>query len=230
MAELLVLWDIDHTLMDTRGVGRELWAAAFEEITDQPMREQAKIDGLTEPVIFRETAELHGLTESRELFERFAHALGAEHVRQAAELRERGHALPGAPTLLAALDERGEVTQTVVTGNIRAAAEVKLSAFGLDRYINLSIGAFGEDADERPELIRIALERARMSPGRAVLLGDTPADVKGGLAAGVRVIGVATGRTSAAELQEAGATTVVQDLSDTTQMVDLITAMGSNRA
>lgn len=99
----LVLWDIDHTLIDTRGVGRELSAAAFQRATGQPMREQAKIDGITESVIFRETAKLHGLTTDRADFERFADALTEEHVKQAGELRERGHALPGAAAALDAL-------------------------------------------------------------------------------------------------------------------------------
>ncbi|MET7904926.1 HAD hydrolase-like protein [Streptomyces sp. NPDC005355] len=220
---LLVLWDIDHTLVDTRGVGRELWAQAFEEVTSRPMRDQAKIDGSTEPVIFRETAEMHGLRDSRELFERFAQALGAAHVRRAAELRERGHALPGAPSLLAALAASEGVTQTVVTGNIRVAAEVKLAAFGLDPYIDLAIGAFGEDADDRPQLVRTALDRAQVPPTCAVLVGDTPSDVKGGLGGGVRVVGVATGRSSADELRHAGAETVVEDLSDTKQMLKLLT-------
>ncbi|WAP57814.1 HAD family hydrolase [Streptomyces sp. S465] len=219
---LLVLWDIDHTLVDTRGVGRDLWAEAFEEVTGQPMREQAKIDGSTEPVILRETLQLHGLRDSREVFERFAQALGAVHVRRAAELRERGHALPGAPSLLAALAAHDEVTQTVMTGNIRAAAEVKLSAFGLDRYIDLSIGAFGEDADERPQLVSTALQRAQMSAERAVLVGDTSFDVEGGRSCGVRVIGVATGRTSADDLRTAGATEVVEDLADTERMLKLL--------
>src|SRR6476619_6708998 len=68
----LVLWDIDHTLIDTRGVGRELSAAAFERTTGKPMKTQAKIDGITEPVIFRETAKLHDLVADRSDFERFA--------------------------------------------------------------------------------------------------------------------------------------------------------------
>lgn len=223
MSKLLVLWDIDHTLVDTRGVGRELWTQAFEEVTGQPMRQQAKIDGSTEPVILRETLELHGLHDSREVFERFAQALGTAHVRRAADLRERGHALPGAPSLLAALAAQPGVAQTVVTGNIRAAAEVKLAAFGLDPYIDFPIGSFGEDADDRPQLVRIALDRAKVSPKQAVLLGDTPADVKGGLTAGVRVVGVATGRTSAEELRAAGAESAVEDLADTRQMLKLLT-------
>ncbi|AEM80177.1 HAD family hydrolase [Streptomyces violaceusniger] len=220
---LLVLWDIDHTLVDTRGVGRELWAEAFEEVTGRPMREQAKIDGSTEPVILRETLRLHGLHDSRDLFERFAQALGAAHVRRAADLRERGRALPGASPLLAALAARDGVTQTVMTGNVRAAAEVKLAAFGLDHYIGLSIGAFGEDADERPQLVRTALRRAQMRPDDAVLVVDTPYDVEGGLSCGVRVIGVATGRTDADDLRAAGATEVVEDLADTEKMLKLLT-------
>lgn len=219
---LLVLWDIDHTLVDTRGVGRELWAEAFEEVTGQPMREQARIDGSTEPVILRETLELHGLEGSRALFERFAQALGAAHIRRAAELRERGHALPGAPSLLSALAARDGIVQTAVTGNIRAAAQVKLAAFGLDPYVDLTIGAFGEDADGRPELVRTALGRAQVGPESAVLVGDTPSDVQGGLGAGVRVVGVATGRTSAEDLRAAGAAEVVEDLSDTERMLKLL--------
>ncbi|WP_199844263.1 HAD family hydrolase [Streptomyces sp. RTd22] len=220
---LLVLWDIDHTLVDTRGVGRELWAEAFEEVTGRPMREQAKIDGSTEPVILRETLELHGLPHDRELFERFAQALGSAHVRRAAELRERGHALPGALSLLSTLAARDGIVQTVVTGNIRPAAQVKLAAFGLDPYVDLTIGAFGEDADERTQLVRAALGRAQVNAECAVLVGDTPADVRGGLGAGVRVVAVATGRTSADELRAAGAVEVAEDLTDTERMLKLLT-------
>ncbi|MYS53732.1 HAD family hydrolase, partial [Streptomyces sp. SID6013] len=57
----LVLWDIDHTLMATGGLGRELWADAFEKVTGFAMREQASVTGSTERRILRETARLHGL-------------------------------------------------------------------------------------------------------------------------------------------------------------------------
>ncbi|RSO09309.1 phosphoglycolate phosphatase [Streptomyces sp. WAC 06783] len=210
----LVLWDIDHTLVDTRGVGRSLWAEAFRQVTGQEMKEQAKIDGLTEQVIFRETAKLYGLTTNRTDFDAFAQALGERHVRRAAELRERGHALDGAASALDALAARG-LQQTVVTGNVRAAAEVKVATFGLDHHLDLPVGAYGEDAEERAELVTIALKRAGHQVGETVLVGDTPADVAAGLSAGVRVVGVATGRSSADALHEAGAHSVLADLSDT---------------
>ncbi|MFC8830129.1 HAD family hydrolase [Streptomyces sp. NPDC057137] len=217
----LVLWDIDHTLIETRGVGRDLSAAAFAEVTGQPMREQATIDGITEAVIFRETAELHGLTTDRADFERFAHALAQQHVTHVAELRERGAALSGAAAALDALSH-ASVRQTVVTGNVRAVAEIKLGVFGLDTHIEWDAGAYGEDADLRPALVDIALTRSSTAARDAVLIGDTPADVEGGLENGVHVIAVATGHSSAAELRKAGAHHVLDDLTDVNRLLYLI--------
>lgn len=210
----LVLWDIDHTLMATRGLGGELWGEAFEQVTGVKLREQASVTGSTERVILRETALMHDVDYDEALFIRFADALGALHVRRAAEMRERGHALPGAAAVLAGLADQG-VRQSVVTGNVRQAAEVKLAVFGLDAYLRLDEGAYGEDGEGRPELLRAALERASVSPRSAVFLGDTPADVAGGREAGVRVVAVATGKTSAVALRAAGAHFVLGGLEDT---------------
>ncbi|MFJ2510520.1 HAD family hydrolase [Streptomyces griseoviridis] len=216
----LVLWDIDHTLMNTGGLGRELWAQAFAQVSGVELREQAAVTGSTERVILRETARLHGIPYTDDLFTAFAEELETAHVRRAVELRERGHALPGAAAVLAALDAQG-VRQSVVTGNIRASAEVKLTVFGLDRYLRQEIGAYAEDGEDRAELLSTALGNAGVSPETAVFLGDTPADVAGGRATGVRVIAVATGRTPAADLRAADV--VLDDLSDTSRALAAIT-------
>ena len=176
-----LLWDIDHTLITTDGLGRELSAIAFEQVTGRPMTTQATVDGITEPVIFRETAKLHGLSTDRGDFERFAEALTAVHVEHAAELRERGHAMLGAAVALDALARQDGVTQTVLTGNVRGVAEVKLHTFDLGRHIRWEIGAYGDDAED------------------AVIIGDTPADVESGHRTGTRVIAVATGRSTEAD-------------------------------
>lgn len=217
----LVLWDIDHTLMATGGLGRELWAQAFTEVTGVELREHASVTGSTERVILRETARLHDLPYSEKLFDTFAVALGAVHIRRAAELRERGHALPGAAAVLARLAGQG-VRQSVVTGNVRAAAEGKLAVFGLDTYLHLDEGAYAEDGEGRPDLLRTALARTGTPAESAVFLGDTPADVEGGRDAGVRVVAVATGRTSAVKLREVGAGTVLENLADTERAVAAI--------
>ncbi|MEE1798109.1 haloacid dehalogenase-like hydrolase [Streptomyces sp. JV176] len=218
----LVLWDIDHTLIDTRGVGRELSAAAFQQTTGTAMREQARIDGITEAVIFRETAKLHHITTGRADFERFATALAQQHRTHTTALRTRGHVLPGASAALDALAARTGVTQTVVSGNIRPVAEIKLAVYGLDRHITWDVGAYGDDADERADLVGLALRRSGHTSGQTVLIGDTPADIEGGHAHGVRVIAVATGRSPVQALREAGADTVLTDLTDTPNLVRLV--------
>ncbi|WP_432190508.1 HAD family hydrolase [Streptomyces sp. Tue6028] len=217
----LVLWDIDHTLMATRGLGGELWGQAFEQVTGVELREQADVTGSTERVILRETARLHDIAYDEGLFTRFAEALGTLHMRRAAELRERGHALPGAAGVLAALQDRG-IRQSVVTGNVRKAAEAKLATFGLDSYLRLDEGAYAEDGETRPELLRAALTRAGVDPKSAVFIGDTPADVAGGLETGVRVVAVATGRTAADELRDADE--VLADLSETNRVLETLGA------
>lgn len=98
----------------------------------------------------------------------------------------------------------------------------KLAVFGLDRHIDWGIGAYGEDADLRPALVRIALARARASPVGTVVIGDTPADMAGARASGVPVIGVATGRSDPRSLQRSGADTVLMDLGDTDDLVELV--------
>ncbi|MFI0941908.1 haloacid dehalogenase-like hydrolase [Streptomyces sp. NPDC021020] len=230
----VVLWDIDHTLVDTRGVGRELSAQAFRAVTGREMLRQATVDGITEAVIFRETAKLHGLGTDRADFERFAAALADAHATAAEELRSRGLALAGAEAVLDRLAADPGIVQTVVTGNVRRVAEIKLATFGLDRHITWEVGAYGEDADERADLVRAALRRVAaylglpVEPRDAVVVGDTSADVRAGRAVGVPVIAVATGRTSAAELRAAGAAYVVPDLTDDEQLADMISSLSVN--
>jgi phosphoglycolate phosphatase-like HAD superfamily hydrolase len=120
--------------------------------------------------------------------------------------------------------------QTTVTGNVRGAARIKLAAFGLDTHLDLGIGAYGED---RAELVRTAIGRASTKSGthlhasEAVLIGDTPADIEAGKETSVFVIAVATSRTPADELRQAGADAVLDDLTGTGRLVGLISATRS---
>lgn len=83
-----VLWDIDQTLVESHGVGRELSARAFEHKTGGPMQYQARFDGITETVIFRETTALPG-------HERTPPRRPPDHPRSRGE-----HALERAPALV----------------------------------------------------------------------------------------------------------------------------------
>ena len=113
------------------------------------------------------------------------------------------------------------VVQSVLTGNVRPIAEVKLGAAGLTGHLDLSIGAYGESHEVRAELVHLARRNAARRYGadfageQTVLVGDTALDVAAALATGARVVGVATGGTTADELVAAGADAVLPDLADT---------------
>jgi phosphoglycolate phosphatase-like HAD superfamily hydrolase len=116
------------------------------------------------------------------------------------------------------------VYQSVLTGNVRSLAEVKLDAVGLRYPLDLCIGAYGDDHEVRSELVHLARRRASAVYGHSssdfsgtntVVVGDTPLDIEAALAAGARAVGVATGGYSAKALQDAGAHAVLTDLSNT---------------
>ena len=227
-APTLVLWDIDHTLIETRGVGRKLYRTAFEEITGRRIAHKAKLTGRTEPAILTETLELNGLEPSDDYQAKYAKALVRQYEQHTDKLYARGRVLPGAGAALAALAEQPDVIQTVLTGNLRAVALIKLRVFNLDGFVDLEIGAYGDDDADRPKLVPVAQHRAAAKHGaeftrhNTVILGDSPGDVEAGLTGGARVIGVASGESSVAELQAAGADRVVSDLSDIPTLTNLV--------
>lgn len=222
MPDRLVLWDVDHTLITTQGVGGEILAEVFEKLTGQPMQDKAEVTGKSELLILRETLALHDLPRDLIDFDTYISALAEAHIRRAAELRERGHALPGAAAVLDALARVEGVRQTAATGNVRPVAEIKLQTFGLDRHIDFDIGGYGEDAEERADMIRAALRRAGSSPQAAIIFDDTVAGVEAGRNAGVFTVAVASGKTTAAELQDAGAQCVLKGLDDTAAVVSIV--------
>ncbi|HEY7483213.1 MAG TPA: haloacid dehalogenase-like hydrolase [Streptosporangiaceae bacterium] len=217
----LVLWDIDHTLINAGGVSRQLYATAFSKVTGRALEHLADMAGRTERAIAADTLTLNGLVASEAVLVELCAAVAAEFVANEALVRRRGRALPGAAAALAAVARRPEAVQSVLTGNIESVAVSKLTAFGLARYIDFAVGAYGMDHADRPRLVRLAQQRAAAAYGRpfsresTVLIGDTPHDVTAGHLGGARVVAVASGYSDRAALEAAGADVVLDDLSDT---------------
>ncbi|AAZ55546.1 haloacid dehalogenase-like hydrolase [Thermobifida fusca] len=229
----LVLWDIDRTLLTVGTVSQELYAHAFASVVGRFPEAVAEMAGRTELAIITETLQRNGIRPCPDLVSRFSAALvqAAEKLRP--RMREVGRALPGADAALQALHRLGAV-QTVVTGNIRDLAAAKLAAFGLAGYLDLSLGGYGDQSVDRADLVRWAMARAGERHGpfdsaSVVVVGDTPHDIRGAHDAGVRAVGVATGRSSRADLAAAGADAVLDDLTDTAAVVRLLTGTGELR-
>ena len=229
----LVLWDIDHTLIETRGAGGRLARAAFADITGRQPDEMAEATGKTERVILAETLQAHGIEPTEEHQKQYAQALPEQYRRNVDALRQTGRALPGAAEAIAALHHVSGIIQTVLTGNYRAVAAIKLAAFNLDDLLDLEVGAYADDGADRAALVHIAQRRAsekypsRFARINTVIIGDTTQDIDAGREGGASVIAVATGSHSLQQLRTAGAETVLQDLSDTATILAAVTAGGS---
>jgi len=363
MDDVLVLWDIDGTLLNADGVGRDLYGAVFLQLFGRSLSAYAPMAGRTDRAIILETLGLAGVDEPRRHVDPFIAGLGEHAPSVRSAVADRGHALPGAAAVLATLasartlaslaaaaeagaidlgiggglggglgggsgdgdragsfdsaaapflaapplttqtviaqagtaqamtaqpvtaqpvtppavalsvkasplaappmtaapaaaapaaasplaapsltaqpasvpamaadpadgarGETGRIHQSVLTGNIRSVAEVKLAALGLREWLDLCIGAYGDDHEDRTELVEVARRRAAAVHGRSaaafggtatVVIGDTPLDISAALAAGARAVGVATGSYSAGDLVMAGADAVLPDLTDT---------------
>ncbi|MGH3250116.1 MAG: haloacid dehalogenase-like hydrolase [Trebonia sp.] len=227
--DVLVLWDIDGTLLNAGGVGRELYDVVFVQLFGRSLSAYAPMAGRTDRAIILETLTLAGVDEPRRYVDPFIAGLGAHAPFMRSAMISRGKVLPGAATALALIGRHAH--QSVLTGNVRPLAEVKLTALGLREGLDLCIGAYGDDHEDRAQLVEVARRRAAAVHGRSpsafagtstTVIGDTPLDVSAALSAGARAIGVATGPYSAADLTKAGAHAVLPTLTDTSLVLEAL--------
>lgn len=215
---IAILFDIDGTLIITGGAGATSWRQAFDELYGIPADIGEFTDtGMTDPDVGRRTFEavLHrqpSRAEFTKLLERRLHYLHAAVAES-----EGYRVLDGVEELLPRLIEKGYLLG-LVTGNVEAAAHVKLHRARLNRYF--SFGGYGSDSTDRGELTRTALRRAAvvygepLSPDQCMVIGDTPHDVEGAHAAGMACVGVASHNFDADQLRAGGADWVLASLEE----------------
>lgn len=204
-----VLFDIDGTILVTGGAGGGAWQRAFAELYGVEANVAERTDaGMTDPeiaaIVFREAIGREGSPEER------AKAIGCylKHLPDTVAESPGYRLMPGVEALLDRLIDGG-LLLGLVTGNIEAAAHIKLSRAGLNRFF--SFGGYGSDSSDRTEVTRAALARGELVSGGAlqdgacIAVGDTPRDVIAGHGAGIKVVGVATGNYAVEELSQAGA-------------------------
>jgi phosphoglycolate phosphatase len=213
VADLLALWDVDYTLVSADGLGTRLYEVVFREMFGRELPAVAPKAGRTDRAIVGDTLALAGVPRSQ--VDAFLSALARASADGA--VRAQVRPMAGASNAVAALASAG-IRQSVLTGNIRPLAALKLRRAGLGAHLDLDVGAYGDVHEVRAELVAVARRAAREAYGTdfsgpsTVLIGDTPLDVEAALAAGARVVAVATGSYSAADL--AGAHVILPDLTD----------------
>jgi phosphoglycolate phosphatase-like HAD superfamily hydrolase len=216
----LVLFDIDGTLVRTGGAGVKAFAKVFKtEFGATDGFERLKFSGRTDISLIREFFGVHNIAASRENFQRFLeryvfwldYILAKSDTATCPGVREFIHQLQALrPSPLLGL----------LTGNVRLGAEIKLRHFDLWKVF--ATGAFADDHEERDQIAAIARERGTKILGedlrdeQVLVIGDTPLDIRCGRAIGAKVLAVATGGSSLAELQQHAPDWAVADLNAVT--------------
>ena len=219
-----MLWDVDYTLVSADGLGTRLYQVVFREMFGRELTAVAPKAGRTDRAIVGDTLALAGV--SRAHVDDFLAVLARVAADGAVPAQVRPMA--GAAEAIAALASPG-LRQSVLTGNIRPLAALKLGLAGLAGHLDLDAGAYGDAHEVRAELVPVARRAASQAYGvdfdgwSTVLVGDTPLDVEAALATGARAVAVATGSYSAAELAAAGADAVLPDLTDTALVLAAVT-------
>ena len=225
MKRRLVLFDIDGTLLLSRGAGRRAILVAMQdwlETADRARLGEVRFDGKTDPQIVTELLQAVGVADP-DRAERIDLILDRYLRQLEVELARPDHVtdvMPGIPDLLARVEQAADGVLGLLTGNVAPGARLKLQSAALDPD-RFRIGAYGSDHPDRGALPPIAAQRAREYFGREprgeeiVIIGDTPADMTCGRSVGARAIGVATGGYSTAELRSAGAAAAFANLTDT---------------
>lgn len=223
--KILVLFDIDGTLLDMHGAGRRAFIRALKATFGwEDDLEYIHFSGTTDMAVFHRVLQERGLPYREEEVRLFFERLPEELRRTAAEQQARLY--PGTRELLEFLSEHPHTVVGLVTGNIESCARIKLES--ADLHGHFTLGAFGHEHADRNEIARLAVVRAarQLVPGesfaRRFLIGDTPSDIRAARHIGATSIAVATGTPTMETLREAGADYVLEDLSDLPQILNIL--------
>jgi phosphoglycolate phosphatase-like HAD superfamily hydrolase len=214
---VVVLFDVDETLIHSGGAGAQSWKKAFDNLYGIPADIGAHTSaGETDPEVARETfvGVLHRDPSDDELGRLYAQYL--LHLAEDIGSNDQYRVLPGAEAALVRLEAAG-VTLGLVSGAMEGAARTKLMPANLNRYF--VFGAYGSDSPDRKELTALAIAKAArmhggLTPAQVFVVGDTPRDIEAARGAGAVSVGVATGHYSTQDLEAAGGDHVLQSLED----------------
>lgn len=202
-----VLLDIDGTLVDSNDLHAESWRVALAEHGFVVSFE--KLRGLIGMGSDKLLPKVIGLSPED--------ARGAQIVetRSALFLREyvqKVRVFPGARALVERIIDRGHQPVVATSANEREL-EALLSRGNLSDLLLVRTSS-DQAARSKPDadIVHAALEKARALPREAVMVGDTPYDLKAAARAGVSFVGVRSGGYDDAALR--GALAVYRDAAE----------------
>ena len=218
----MVLFDLDGTLVVTRGISRLAFENSGKAILG-PRFSMDNVDlaGRLDPKLFLEACQASHLIASASQYDAFQHRYHKELeqllAQEATRPEPKHSALPQATEVLQRIADMPDVVLGLLTGNYEQAAFIKLRSVSLGHH-SFEITAFGDEASTREQLVALAMKKfesryhAPIEPERVLIVGDTPRDIRCAHENRCRCLAVATGRFSTRELSDAGADWAIENL------------------
>jgi HAD superfamily hydrolase (TIGR01549 family) len=200
-----VLFDIDGTLIDSNYLHIDAWARAFVAV-DHPV-DAWRIHR----AIGMDSAKLLQalVGDDADRIGDEAKRLHSEYVKETA-------------SLLRPFQRARELLRTLAARNVQVVLATSAPGDELERLLQaldcddaISVVTSAEDVEQAkpdPDIVIAALEKANIPAERAVMVGDAVWDIAAAARAGVGCVAVQAGGTGAAELSEAGALAVYDDM------------------
>ena len=208
-----VLFDIDGTLIQTGGAGKEAFALAFEQLFDiREIDSNVQFAGRSDRAIALDLMTSHEIDPSEDNWNRFVECY-FQHLEKMLPACE-GTVLPGVVAFLDKLRRQAKVQIGLLTGNTQGGAARKLGHYNLAN--RFKFGGFGDQATDRNEIAREALEMAKSHANSeltgTMVIGDTVHDITCAQSIGAFSVAVATGGVPTEELVAAKPDLLVEDL------------------
>ena len=231
----LVLFDIDGTLITSRGAGRRAMRTAFERVFGTAGGiDHYDLRGRTDTRIVHDVMAAEGWDATRvrerldDFFEAYVGGLTAvigdgRHVVM----------LPGVAGMVVRLDRGAGIALGLVTGNIEEGARIKLLPTGL--WPRFQVGAYGSDHMDRRRLPSLAARRAHarlrceFSAEGVIVFGDRPHAVECAGGFGAVAVAVATGQYPREQLLAEGPDHFFEDLGDPERVIAALKLEASSR-
>jgi HAD superfamily hydrolase (TIGR01509 family) len=202
-----VLLDVDGTLIDSNDAHARSWSEALGEFGRETPPEKIR------PLIGMGGDKLLPMLLGVEADSKTGRAF---LERRARVFRERYvphlRLMPGAKELVVRLEDEG-LKLIIATSAAESELNTMLKQVGLDDLVEEKTSSSDADRSKPdPDIIQAALEKADLSPKRAILLGDTPYDVEAGTRASVDTVALLCGGWPADALK--GAIAIYRDPAD----------------
>ncbi len=219
---ILVMFDIDGTLLRTRGSSIRAMKRAAEKVFGTPGAfDEVECAGRLDPQIITDALRPYNVIPTEMQWRQFKEVYFGALREEQSNFR----VVTGADRLIEDLRQRKNVLLGLATGNFTESAFIKIEGVGL-RPEWFVANAFGEEVPDRARLVALALERAKRWGGgpieRAIMVGDTPRDIAAAKANCCACVAVAGGRHSMEQLAKAGADLCVPSLEPTPALMNFL--------